>query len=67
MGPSIEEENLQENAGYNASEVKLFPHNSILPDAGRLCERGKYDVGHLCDTGYILTTETAHTLYTRFY
>ena len=41
LGPSTEEENLPENAGYNSSEEKLFPHNTILPDAGHLCERGK--------------------------
>ena len=45
IGPSTEEENLPENAKYNASEEKFFSFNQsdatdFRLDAGKICERG---------------------------
>ena len=42
LQPRTDEENLPENASYNANDEILFPSASLLSNAGRLCEKGKF-------------------------
>ena len=41
IGPLHENQNLPENANYNAQEEKLFSTDNPLINSGVLCERGK--------------------------